>query len=557
MIKEGSLLHTPLLRLIGDIFREHFTGAMRLESGSQVRIIYFREGRIISCGTNVNAEKMDEVLLGLGKISAGHIREALAHSPGVSEIGKSLLAMGFLSQAEVEEALRYQVTLIFQNLLRAPETAFSLVESYAPTRTDVFLYPTDHFISDFIHSTDDRELIFSLMPPPQARMKGKPMLSAYLEALPWDEEEKALAGRLDGSVSLAEMAGQTRMKEMEVYKLFAILNCLDLLEGAPETEIPPAQDAPTPLAEELFRPSIPPGLGVRSSTPSFTRGIDGHSQAGYHLRTHRIFEVYPLVILSVAILIFAVVLLMQHFTQKPTAQGSDPFAKPAALAAAKSQKTAEPSGIAPFQLPTQVSFPSPPRTAPPVAAPIQNSPASGAPAVQPKPQAPSPTPPSPSQSVQTPKPAAALPTPSSSNTTRPRATAETPKSPPAAPSRAPASPAPSKPITKAPPAPPAGLASEAAAMMSKMKGRPGASMTLQLMIACQEDSIIKARRQDTGGALWFIPFSLKGRSCYKVFWGVYAKEPEARKALDALPAELKSGPPRMVTLGTALSNASH
>jgi septal ring-binding cell division protein DamX len=94
-------------------------------------------------------------------------------------------------------------------------------------------------------------------------------------------------------------------------------------------------------------------------------------------------------------------------------------------------------------------------------------------------------------------------------------------------------------------------------MLSRMKTRPADSMTLQLMIACQEDSIVKARREDRGSALWFIPFSLKSRSCYKVFWGVYGGEAEARKALDTLPAELKSGRPQMVTLGAALSNASH
>ena|GEM_PF-6061507 len=533
---------------------------MRLESGSQVRIIYFKEGNIISCGTNVNGEKMDDVLLSLGKISAGHIRETLQHSPGVSEMGKSLLAMGFLSQAEVEEALRYQVTLIFQNLLRNPETAFSLVESYAPTRTDVFLYPTDHFISDFLHSTEDRELVFSLMPPPQTRMKGKPLLPAFLEALPWDEGEKVLAGRLDGSASMAELAGQTRMKEMEVYKLFAILNCLSLLEAAPEAQTPPVRDATPTLAKDLFRPSLPPDLGGRPSTPSFTKGIDRHAHAGYRLRTRRIFEVYPLAILSTAILLFTAVLIVQHFTQKPTAPaGSLTMSMPAAHPPEKNGKAEGVSGIAPFQLPTQVAFPAPPHRGT-GATPPPGSASSGAPASPAKPMTPAPTRTGASPVSPPARQAASGITAPSSDATQPRAAVvDAPKAPSAAHSQAPAPPpAPSKASSPQPKSAPSnGLAAEAAAMLARMKDRPASSMTLQLMIACQEDSIAKARRLDTGGTLWFIPTSLKGRSCYKVFWGVYAKEAEARRALDALPADLKNGGPRMVTLGAALSNASH
>jgi septal ring-binding cell division protein DamX len=76
------------------------------------------------------------------------------------------------------------------------------------------------------------------------------------------------------------------------------------------------------------------------------------------------------------------------------------------------------------------------------------------------------------------------------------------------------------------------------------------------MIACQDDSIGKARRLDPGGAIWFIPYTFKGKPCYKVYWGTYPDAGEAQAASEALPAEFKSGKPQIVTLGAALSNAS-
>jgi septal ring-binding cell division protein DamX len=554
MIKEGSLLHTNLLQLIGEIFRERFTGAMRLETGHEVRIVYFKDGHIISCGTNVNAEKIDEVLLSLGKITHDHIREILESSQTFSEMGKKLLSLGFLSQAELEEALRHQVSLIFQNLLRNPESAFSLVENYAPTRTDVFLYPTDHFISNFLHATDDRELIFSLMPSPQARAKGKPLLAAHLESLPWDQEEKAVAGRLDGTASLAELAGQTRMREMEVYKLFAVLSCLDLLDLRADHEAV-VQETPSlpPLTEELIKPapvqSFPlPRQSAIPTFPPYKLRTNSRHLAGRKDKTKRLFVLYPLIGLGAAILIFAGALSYHHYTQPPsgpspaqppTRSTPDKPAKPIVLTPSSGLKTPQ-TGTTPSTTPDQGTGQ--------LQAPLTTS---SSPAAEKKPEPATPVAPTLKPPI--------------TQAVKPEAK---PGLPPEAlePAKIPTPPSAAKPVAPAQDSKPkptvapflsGGYVSEAAAMASKMKGLPGATLTLQLMIACQDDSITKARKLDPGGALWFIPYPFKGKPCYKVYWGTFPGAGEAQAASEALPAEFKSGKPQVVTLGAALSNASH
>jgi len=71
-----------------------------------------------------------------------------------------------------------------------------------------------------------------------------------------------------------------------------------------------------------------------------------------------------------------------------------------------------------------------------------------------------------------------------------------------------------------------------------LSGNPD-RFTLQVMIACQEDTVKGARtRAGADVSLFILPYSLKGRSCYRVCWGVYADVDSARAAVTAVPAAL-------------------
>ncbi len=538
MIKEGQLNSVHLLQLLGEIFTERFTGAMRLESGSQVRILYFKNGDIVSCGTNVNTEKIDEVLLDLGKITRDHIREVLEMSASFSEIGKRMLALGFLSAAELDDALRHQTRLIVRNLIRTVDASFSLVENYTPTRTDIFHYPTHHFISDFLRSSDDRELIFSILPPPATRVKARPGTTALVDTLPWGTEEKDLVGHLNGRVSMAELTGLSRMREMDIYKLIAVLACLEAVE-VPEGEEPsppppatlplepqspfaaPAEPPPAvaqepaapALSSELFpvtRPGIKPSIGIPRT----------HA---HKARSRRLFVVYPLALISVVLLGMVGLLAWQKL--KPTPKGPPPAvvpAQPTPIVLEEPKPVGDEDDADMVLAPPTVAIPSPggagagptpaaqpsPQPEPKAAPPVQQPPPAASPAVKPEPR---PTP-------------AALPTP-----------------PPAAP---------------AAPIPSGKLADAARGHLARIQGLPSSRYTLQLMIACQDDSIAKAQAQDRSGALWFIPFAFKGRSCYKVYWGDYSSAAAAQEAAAGLPEAFRGEKHQVVTLGAAVKNAS-
>jgi septal ring-binding cell division protein DamX len=75
-----------------------------------------------------------------------------------------------------------------------------------------------------------------------------------------------------------------------------------------------------------------------------------------------------------------------------------------------------------------------------------------------------------------------------------------------------------------------------------LSARPPSTVSLQLMIACQEETVKGARRRaGEGSALYVLPYSLKGRPCYRVLWGLYESVDAARNAVPSLPAGLLEG----------------
>ncbi len=64
---------------------------------------------------------------------------------------------------------------------------------------------------------------------------------------------------------------------------------------------------------------------------------------------------------------------------------------------------------------------------------------------------------------------------------------------------------------------------------------------MQLLVACSEETIQKAVAAVPADELLILPVSYKGRSCYRVCWGLYASEEQAAAAGRSLPEYFRRG----------------
>jgi cytoskeletal protein RodZ len=75
-------------------------------------------------------------------------------------------------------------------------------------------------------------------------------------------------------------------------------------------------------------------------------------------------------------------------------------------------------------------------------------------------------------------------------------------------------------------------------MAREFAANPQGNFTVQIQILCDPANVEKAMRQG-GGQVWFVPQTIKGRSCYRVFYGRYATRDEASAALGRVPSGLR------------------
>ena len=75
-------------------------------------------------------------------------------------------------------------------------------------------------------------------------------------------------------------------------------------------------------------------------------------------------------------------------------------------------------------------------------------------------------------------------------------------------------------------------------MAREYAASPVGNFTVQIQILCNPGNVEQAMRQG-GGNVWFVPQTIQGRSCYRVFWGHFATREEAGRAMASVPAGLR------------------
>jgi septal ring-binding cell division protein DamX len=76
------------------------------------------------------------------------------------------------------------------------------------------------------------------------------------------------------------------------------------------------------------------------------------------------------------------------------------------------------------------------------------------------------------------------------------------------------------------------------AMAREYAANATGNYTVQIQILCQESNLAGAIRGG-GNNVWFVPQTIAGRACYRVFWGRYATRDAAQGAMASIPAALR------------------
>ncbi len=254
------------IELLKDAAESGLTGMLRVEPGTFVKVVYFQDGTIAFASSNEKSDRLTEVLRLAGKLTPEQVEDAQARlKPNVS-LGKTLVELGYLSPRDLLWGARAQVEGIIHHLLFLAEGNYQILAGSLPKEIIKLNLPVPQVIFEGILKCQDRRWILQHIESPEAIYTLSPDFHEKYSR--YGLSADAVVSRVDGKRTLDEIAHLAGIDTFEVCKIAVALQYLGLAKRAPlqmpleepeqpvekESEIPeevlPEPPNPVPPREE-------------------------------------------------------------------------------------------------------------------------------------------------------------------------------------------------------------------------------------------------------------------------------------------------------------------
>lgn len=223
-----------------DIYFGKKSGRLVFKRADVEKYFFFVEGDLLQVKTNQAEERLGEVLFRLEKISRDDHSRMDDFIEPQTNIGEVLKSKGLISEADLEEALVYQLRETTLNTF--PYFDADVVFQERPSaRADKDVHRIsvpfliEYGIRRMAYDPALKAFLAKKIPRPHAR--------SMVHLL--TEEEKRILGAIKGGVPAEKiLAGLTVPAEVFWKSLFLVF-CLDLIDFEPEAASPPAESPPS------------------------------------------------------------------------------------------------------------------------------------------------------------------------------------------------------------------------------------------------------------------------------------------------------------------------
>ncbi len=248
---EGEIGEIDLIERLVELGGEHFTGAIRFESDGIIKIVYFKEGDVLSASTNDRTDAIDEILQRANKVTREHVKQALAKRKESETLGDALLGLGFITRKELTWARRVQVIGILRSIIGWKTGSYTIVADYLPKREEGTLFSLSQIIVELVVTDSDRSKSEQAMESGNAVFEKAANFDDAFRRLGLNEDAEQIAAQIDGVSSAAEVAGRSGKEVFNVYKLLEALRLLRLVNRVGKPTAEHEVYAPSPATAEL------------------------------------------------------------------------------------------------------------------------------------------------------------------------------------------------------------------------------------------------------------------------------------------------------------------
>ena len=586
----GNLDQKEFLALLIELHQKSGTGSLKLERAPLQKAVYFRDGQILFAASNDPQDQLASILVEEGKLSKDQMQVAQARVSAGNPLAKVLTELGYISQRELADAARLKVEKILTDLYGWKEGTYQFVERSLPKGAIDLELSTPRLIFNSVRRIDDRELILKQLGSLDSVLAATPSFDNFLTETTPEPNASEVLRLVDSVQSIKQIGALSTLSEFEVCKILASALLTGALEkssaGTPfavkaasppgpppsEASFPFPGDAavettalnteesgsdsaeagytdpqPIPLSEIEHSAALPasqPSGDFAFDEPSSTASSEQKRVPPRPRKMNRGGGSKKALMAAAALVAIGGIAFAAYYFfwgQEESSAGAT------GTSAIGTPPVTTRVGQTPKPPPTNTRTPPPSTMAPPTSTPPPTGPTTTSPSTT--------RPPRPSTS-----PSSGSKTPPKAASSKPPSTKTTPSPPPrttttTAPQRTspPSNPTPTS--TGSRPSTPSGQPMAQGQQQLKSGNYPQAAATFlghlrrvgtdKFTIAvgafCDASNVSRVV-QSSGGSeqLLVLSFDNKGRSCYRVFWGIFDSRAEAQRAIASVPVDIRA-----------------
>jgi hypothetical protein len=112
----GRMNHSVFVSLLYGLVAQKFDGLVSVDLGDSIKRLYFKQGELVFAASNLIDDRLGEVIYRAGQITLDQLTEAAVQVNRNTKFGRVLLENRVFSSSQLWDALKLQVTSIFQSI---------------------------------------------------------------------------------------------------------------------------------------------------------------------------------------------------------------------------------------------------------------------------------------------------------------------------------------------------------------------------------------------------------------------------------------------------------
>lgn len=109
-----------VVRSVERIVEAKTSGALICQCGDTKRILFFEQGALVGCRSNIVDERLGETMVAEGRITEEQLRRAAEHIRSGRKMGQIMVELGYLKGGEIEGYVRLQILAVASRVLLDP-----------------------------------------------------------------------------------------------------------------------------------------------------------------------------------------------------------------------------------------------------------------------------------------------------------------------------------------------------------------------------------------------------------------------------------------------------